>query len=317
MKKRLLTVAKTAVTLFLLWLVFHKLDWGGLGLALRQAGWWYLGLAFLLHVPGLLLSVWRWQYLLAHQGQKVGLADLSVSYLVAQFFNIFLPTSIGGDVSRAYDTGSRVKESNLRSLLVVMVDRLTGLASLLIIGSVSAVLGRRLIGDQPDIWAIAGLFFAAFVGLGLLLARRDWLRGLGRLLFRLSWLRRSESKLRLMYETLENYSRQPRSLAVPLVLAFLLQVNFICHWYFIGRALHLPVPLGLYFVLVPIVEIVSALPVTISGIGLRENAYVFFLGQWGVDKAQAVALPLVYFAMRLMVGLIGGLVFVARRESDG
>ena len=92
-----------------------------------------------------------------------------------------------------------------------------------------------------------------------------------------------------------------------------LQINTVFHYYLIARGLGLEIPLIYFFAIVPLAVLILLLPVSINGIGVRENVYVFFLGQLGVGMAASIALSWISFALVLIFAVAGGVIYVVRK----
>jgi uncharacterized membrane protein YbhN (UPF0104 family) len=105
---------------------------------------------------------------------------------------------------------------------------------------------------------------------------------------------------------------RPGELAAALGVSVLVQGAYVAAWVQLAAALRLPVPAAEFLVFVPFVSIAAMLPLTVSGIGLREGAWVLLLAGHGVAAADAVAYSLLYFVAYLAVGAAGGVVFALR-----
>ncbi|MBD3305619.1 hypothetical protein GF339_04500, partial [candidate division KSB3 bacterium] len=121
-------------------------------------------------------------------------------------------------------------------------------------------------------------------------------------------------KLKQIYDALCIYKRNRRVMLIAFLLALLLQINVIVHYYFIAYALELAVPLMYFFLIIPVVTVVLMVPIFINGIGGREAAYVFLLGVFGVTPSEAIAFSWIAFGMILVQGIAGGIVYALRRD---
>jgi uncharacterized membrane protein YbhN (UPF0104 family) len=271
-------------------------------------GW--IAIAFSLHAIGLLISAYRWQILARAQGDQVPLGFLARSYLVGQFFNAFLPTRFGGDVVRIWD-GSRYSKSLLKSSAIVVVERLTGIIVLFLFALVASLfridMARRipvvalaLLLGCAGLLAIA-LFFTPFAR-RLLAALPE--RGAA------GWVRDRALRFR---ETVLHYRERPGPFLAALGWAFLLQVNVVVYYILIGKAFRLAIrPLD-YFIFVPIVLLVQILPISINGWGVREASYIEIFKFYGIGAGTAFSFSLVEVGIGLVVGAVGGVVYVLRK----
>ena len=309
MKRALVLPLKLAVSAGLIYVILRGVALEAVWRALGRADPWLLALAFAMFFLGYGITAWRWRILLAAQGVQAPLGYLVRSFMVAIFFNNFLPSTIGGDAVRVYDSW-RAGGGKARAVAVVFTDRLFGMSALLLLATLA------LWWAPPAVAGLAGLrgFLAlALLGVGGLLVA--FFRGLG-----LPWLERwrrhpglAGRVLDRLAEAVAAFRGRRDVVAKALGLSLLLQANVILHYLLIGWALHLPVPWPAYFLIVPIAILTMMLPVSINGIGVREGVFVFLLGLYGVARPEALALAWIAFGFVLAQGVLGGVVYALRR----
>ena len=310
--RRLAFPIRAITSLSLIGYILYTTDLNALWQAARQATASLLLLAFLLHGVGYLLSAWRWRTLLQAQGHRVPTAFLVQSYLVATFFNHFLPTTIGGDVVRAHDTARHTGASLARTLGIVTVDRLTGLFTLFLLACLAFLLGIKAFIQEPTIQIGLGIMLLLFALIALLLHRRG-IAAVERLLTtRIT--RQLGDRVRPFYQAVLAYKRQQRAIGRALAIALLLQINVVMHYYLLSLALRQGVSLGYFFLIVPILLVILQVVPSINGIGYRETGFILLLARSDVEPASALSLALFAFGMQVLLGLIGGMVFIFRRE---
>ena len=158
MKRSALVGVKLAVSAALLAYLFSSTDIRALEQRVRSADLLMLVAAVFCYVAMLALATWRWRLLLETLGVDAPLRRLTSSYLVATFFNNFLPSNIGGDVVRVRD-GSRLTGSTTASLAVVGIDRILGFGALYVLAAAAFVLGgsveRELAGARVVLGGLA------------------------------------------------------------------------------------------------------------------------------------------------------------------
>ena len=279
--------------------------------ALRGVNVWWFLLAVSLHIPGNLISAYRWQILARVQGDHHTLGYLLRSYLVGQFFNNFLPTRFGGDVVRIWD-GSRSSKSLVRSSAIVIADRSTGLFVLFVFALGASLYRLEFAQKLPIIWV------SLLVGVvGMIAAGVFFLPWTGRLLDRASegsFLGRTLMKVASFRQVLLSYKDHRGPFLRAMVWAVILQINVVVYYYLIGRAFHLTIPLTDYFIFIPIVLLIQAVPISLGGLGPRELAYVEIFKHYGIAVGTALSFSLVAdVAVNLFVGLIGGVIFISRK----
>src|SRR5689334_15480684 len=159
-RRHLLIVIKVFVSLALLALLFSRIDTTRLWATARRASIVWLTAALGVYFVNVLVSTWRWHLLLDAQEVSMPRRTLLGSYLVATFFNNFLPSNIGGDVIRVRDS-SKLTGSTTTSLAVVAIDRVLGLGALYVLA-----LGAYLAAG-PQLRGLAGAR-SALLALGVL-----------------------------------------------------------------------------------------------------------------------------------------------------
>ncbi len=301
---------RASISAVLLLYLLSRTDLGAIWTTVRSADPVWLMVAFALHVPGYLISAVRWRLLLLTQRIRIPLRLLLNSYLVGTFFNQLLPTTVGGDVVRVYDT-TKYSQAPEASLLAVVVERLTGILALAVFAllglfvSVQRVAGVRLTGL---VVVMLGLTFLPLWFVWSPRLREPVLRGLRRLAGR-----RIDALVGRVEQALALFGGATGSLLLVLALAFLLQITVVVHFYLIARALDLALPLSFFFLIVPVATVVTMLPVSINGIGVREGVYALFFSEFGIPVAGAVAFAWLGFGMVLVYGAAGGIVYALRK----
>lgn len=278
---------------------------------LKGANILWLLLSFSLHSLGLLISAYRWQILIQAQGDRVPLGFLAKSYLVGTFFNNFLPTRFGGDIVRILD-GSRYSRSVLKSSAIVLVERFTGIIVLLLFAFVASLSRLEMAKKIPIIW------ISLLVGLlGLLFVLSFFMPFAKRILGKIpdkGYLKKIKAKVFEFRDVVLVYKDKKREFLKALFWAFLLQVNVILHYFLVGKALHLNISFIDYFIFIPIILIILIIPVTISGLGLREGIYIEIFKFYLIPAALAFSFPLIAdVAFGLIIGIIGGIIYVLRK----
>jgi uncharacterized membrane protein YbhN (UPF0104 family) len=286
---KFLRIAVSAV--LLAWIGWHT-DWGQVRDAfahLRIELW--LGAVVVLVICQV-ASARRWQVLARELRFERSVPQLLAYYLIGMYFNLLLPTSVGGDVMRAWylDGGSGRK---LASFAAVLLDRINGLLVLIAMACVAMALSPlELPAWIPlSVWGIAA---AAVTGLAGLFVLRS--------------LRLLPKARRKQMRTMLQAMRAPRALAEATALSMVVQVGNVILVWMIGLALNADVPLGYYFVFVPMVSLLTLLPVSVNGIGVREGGVALFLTPLGIAPTIAATLAFLWFLTFGAISLLGGVV---------
>jgi uncharacterized protein (TIRG00374 family) len=298
-KKALGSIFKIGFSLSLLALVLWHVGWGEAWESLRAAQLPYLGVALLLHVVAIPVRAYRWRILLTALGISVPLSRLTALYFVGSFFNTFLPTGIGGDIVRIYELGRQSGQP--AAVGTVLVDRATGILMLFLMALAALPFGYRLISPQTT-WLIACLFLTGWGGLWLIL-RRDWLEKWG--------LLRILSKVKQIEEVYEAvHACGVKAISGALAASFALNLLLIATNYFVGLSLGVRISIWYYLLFVPIISSLLVLPISLSGVGVREGGYIYFFAQAGVAPPQALTMSLLVYAMNLTTGCVGAVLYI-------
>jgi glycosyltransferase 2 family protein len=306
-------IAKIAVSIALLAFLFSKIDTARLWASARKASLPWLVVALGVQTLNLIASTWRWRLLLDAQNVKLKSRTLLGSYLVATFFNNFLPSNVGGDVIRIRDTVGATRSKTLATT-IVLVDRALGLMALVLISAVGATAAARYYGSGASpIWpSWLWVFFlvAAAITAPVVYAPE----GFGRLLQPLTivhpeWVGKRIDKLT---EALSRFRERPSALAGCFSGAVFVQGLMVVFYLAVVYALKIPITASELAVIVPISLVVQMLPVSVNGLGLREATFSFYFTRLGLPIESAVLLSLMGAAVLMVFSLSGAAVYVSR-----
>ena len=273
-------------------------------LTLRNCIW--LAVSAALTLFAVVLSALRWQKVLDALGLHAGLRRLLSHYMAGQFVSNVLPTTIGGDVLRVSRLSKETGESP-GTFASVVLERLTGWLVLPVISVVGFVVNPPLQHLGAATRVALGLAFATLIALcGVLYAAANQRIG-GRFEARDGW-RRFAAAIHL---GLQRLRRHPGAAVQLLLVGFLYQLVLVLAAVAAAQALGLGKAVGLTALLAffPAVAIAQVLPIGISGLGVREGAFVLFLGPLGVATEEAIALGLLLYLLNLGVSLLGAPAF--------
>jgi len=279
-------------------MVFSRADMEHTFSIMKSIGPFHFFSAVFLYIFAQLISSVRWKLLLP---ENFTIRKLFSIYMIGAFFGSFMPGIIGGDAVRAYYLNKKAKKMSL-TLASIFMDRYLGYVSLMLIGISAAPFAFHYFRNSPYKW-IMPLIFAAFV--------------VGSILF---FVLQVGKRFRGMSEFYEYFStlKTKKGIVVKAVLiSFLVQfLNFFIV-VILAAGMGEKIPLLLLFVFLPIIITVTMIPVSISGLGVREGAFVILLGLINIRPEIATSLSLAWF-FSLFVGSIPGLViYFARTKKTG
>lgn len=264
-------------------------DWPRVGEAFARLNWSYWLLGVGLYAATQVISSVRWRMLSIPMGFQRPLGQYVAIYFIGMFFNLLLPTSVGGDVVRAWYLDGRSGRRSL-ALVSVVLDRGSGLLALLALGCIAALAAPQNLprGVAPLIAGLAGA--AVFVLILLPVLMRSG---------------RRFTRLQPLLLAARAYLRQPGVVISTTALSVVIQVANVVLVWLIGEAMGLEIPTLYYGVLVPVVTLLTLLPISLNGMGVREGATVFLLMPLGIPPALAVGLAFLWFATFTVTSLAG------------
>jgi len=309
-KNLLSLLLRLGITLFAFGWIFRSVDMNALRQVFRSASvpWLLAGTAFFFMAQ--IGCIIRWG-LLAPRHPSLRWSFLANSFFVANFFNMFLPTTVGGDVIRGYDLIKATGEWK-ESLASVLADRLAGFVGFFTFALAAWVAFPPARQDPLVRTAFAGFCGAVVVTFAVLGSRRilqGMLRPFGKI-----GLGQLQSHAKQFQDALRAYFSRPRQLLAALGVTTLIQICTILMYWATSRALHLDVPLAYLALTVPIILTLSQIPISLNGWGIREGATVLFLGRIGVTTEHALSLSLFCAVIPILSALIGAVLFLLRRR---
>jgi glycosyltransferase 2 family protein len=301
---RLARIAVAAgLTLFVLW----KSNPAQVLQAGRGADVRWLAAAATLVVLDRALMAFRWVVLLRalEPGTRPPLWPIVRIFFVSTFVGTFLP-SVGGDVVRAWSL-ARLKVDAAQSAASVLMDRVLGILSLLLLGLFSLGLAGRTFASGSVLLslAVAGAFCAAAAAV-VFSARAA--RPILALIRFVPGRRAQEIGARLV-DAVRRYARHHADLAQVLFYSVLVQILRVIQAVCLGAAIHVAATPTDYFVFIPLILLIMLVPITVNGLGTSQVAFVWFFGQVGVAAPDAFALSVLFVALGIVGNLPGGLLY--------
>lgn len=253
------------------------------------------------------LAFWalRWYLFIRASGERTSYGHALLTLLHGLFYSLFLPTLVGTDMGRMVELSHDRHNNRSNAVSTVLLDRFMGLITLVLMAVIALILGSQYITDQSVIGLVLMTLAALVIGWVIFFNRRimDALFGV---IFHLPIIRRLETKIRHLYETLCQLHHKPRLLFAAGNVSLLNSIAETGSVIFAARALGIEIEPVYFFIFMPLIWLIMIVPISVSGLGLREGAFVFFFTQIGVSSADAVALSLLYYSFNVIVALGGG-----------
>jgi glycosyltransferase 2 family protein len=309
MRRRLLRlVATLVVTGLCAAYIFWKIDLGRTAHILVHANLGYFAGAVAIMVLSVWPMAWRWQRLLAAKGIPDRLRWLVRAYFVAYTGGQVLPTAVGGDAVRIFETSRRHPGNAGPIAASVLLERALGGAATLTLAAVGFALavGRYDVGAY--LW-VELAFVAGTIVLALLVFSRRLRPWLARTVPLLRFLR-VERPVRAVYEGIHSYRGDVRLLVGVFALTAVVQAVRVLAIWLAGKAVGVDLSPRPYYVMGPLLFLVLLVPFTINGLAVRESFFVSFLGKLGVGANAAFATGFLFFVVNIALALPGLAIFL-------
>ena len=316
MKKILVTVFQIAVTIALLYWVYHDPNRRAqMAEALRHARYSWVVIGILAYVIVEIAAAFRWHVLLKVQGIHLSFWRLSGLFLIGMFYNQFLPGGTGGDIIKSYYLLKETPDKKAGALLAVVFDRIIGLVALVAITGTLIGLRYDFLSQTPEtrqlLWillavlgvSIAGLL-TTFVITGFRLFHSLPLRFPGR------------EKLIEVSAAYHLYARHWRATLVAFGSSIVAHLATFATFLSVAYSLRANVKIVDFFAVMPIERTISAMPISFAGIGWREKVLQIMLhGVCGVPEATAILVGSLSFLIILICCLPGAIVYFFYKPS--
>jgi glycosyltransferase 2 family protein len=313
-RQALIWIIKILVSGGLLYVLLRGVDLARLWQTARTASLVYLAAALLLYLIMIMVASWRWWLLARVQHVRLAFRALMASYLVASFFNNFLPSNIGGDVIRIRDT-ARPAGSKTLATTIVLVDRGIGLMGLVFVAALGATAAARTSAAIGPIGP--GLLWLVLAGsVGVAAPAVMMPAGVASILRPLRALHQEwvEERITRLTQALARFRAAPQALGACFGGAIAVQGLLVLFYAAIATSLHLHITMAHLAIVVPLSFVVQMLPVSVNGFGVREATFVFYFAKLGVPIEGGLALSFIGAVLMMIFSLSGAVAYLTRRR---
>ena len=309
MKKKLFWILKLCISLGILWYVFsrpdislHKIVEHTKSIELSR-----LLMAIGLYLVVVFIACIRWQELLKGQGICLSFFKTLELNFIGLFFNAFMPSLTGGDVVKAYYV-SKHTDQRLEAATTVLIDRIVGMFALLTIGAVASLYAI----SEPQIRKPAisiVVFFLIITVLCIVFFNKSLMRKFSFDVKKERWQKVVVS-LKRVYAAFYIYRSKKALLVKVFLMSIVIQIMSILINYQIALGLGLDVSMKYFFLFIPIIAVISAIPITFAGWGLGESMYKYFFGLVTGACGLAVTMSIIVRLIILILNLFGGIFYI-------
>ncbi len=288
----------------LLVFLFRKIDLAKMGELCKTADYGYLALAGLVFFVIHAVIFLRWIIFIRALDLQLPFKETVSFFFIGLFFNLFLPSSTGGDLVKAFGLCQYTKEKG-KVVASIVLDRLSGFAAIVLVAMVAYILGFQLIRDWSLLISIFILAGVVALILAVLLNERIYSFGCN---FFNGFPKFKEALMHLHYQVAMLKKKKYafyQAVGLSVVTQTLLSLTF----YFAALGLHAQTRFVYFLIFVPLLCVISSLP-SIGGLGVRDAGAAYLFGKVGMGTATAVSVSLFNFFLMIAVGLIGGIIFL-------
>ena len=313
-KKLISFFIKLSLSLLMMWLLLANCDFNAIWKTLRQADSLMLFVAFLGNVLNVYLSTIRWQMLLRRFVNTTNFFQLLRLSCLARFFNFFVPGNFAGDIIRGFKAGhhrlSPIDIKNLprgqlnssQGLASVAVDRIIGVVGFMILGVIGFIGGFDILKETKIVNALLSSSGIILILIFIFMNQKisEFIRPLGKIhALAHQWVEQ-------FFQYIHHYRNAHSIIARAFVCSIMIAIVNLFIYYFISKSIGSTVPFKFFLFFIPIVNLISYLPITYNGLGLRESIFVLLFTQAGLTPSEAAGISLIYFGFLMVMGSLGG-----------
>jgi len=268
----------------------------------------FLSIAVLIYFVSLLAESVQWNIMLRAQKIKVSQLFLLQSMMIGFFYNNLLPSNIGGDFYRVLDVSKNKRTSLEKNISAVFLERFFGLISITLYFLISSFTTFKVLGRSAIIILI--FLVIAFLLFSIIIKPRFF--KIDKFFARFKKLSKFEKKFNSFNEILTSYKDKWIYIIGAMIFNLIAQTLVMVSYYFIVLSLEIKISFMLFFLIVPVIFVLTGIPISIGGLGVRENTFVFLLKKFGVSNDLAVAASFLVLFTTIFNALLGGIIYLTK-----
>lgn len=304
MKQRIYSILRLGVSIVLVGALLYMMrgNYASIAGILKSTSLKLFVLGIAVFLLAVLIASLRVKLLIQAQELNVSFPEAAGLTFIGYFFNNFLPTSIGGDVVKAYYVGKKTGARSA-SYAAIFMDRFLGLFTMVLMAALALFFAKGFMNDKAVFWMVYGVIALSAVFLVFVFNKNF----ASRFSFLLKLARPIEDKLRKLYDTIHSYRRHRFLLAQSIVISFFSQVAYFYSIALLVLSVGSKIPMKELFLRMPLVSALSMLP-SINGLGVREGSIVALFSPL-IGSQSAFAVSILMLAMLMVTSLFGGLIY--------
>lgn len=318
-KKYLTTVFKVGLVALLFWYLSEKGLLSFKGSVQALGNFKYSVPATLIFMLCFCLGVIRWNILLKARGFQVPVLEVLRLAFIGQFFNIALPGAVSGDVVKAYYVAKSVESRKSKALGTILFDRITGLAALVIVSTLSYTLGIHELPPESRIHSLKTVVLLCFVSVvvfyGYLFLMREKRDPLLKIFQRLETRFSKFGAVTRIYEGVKEYQDSTSAVLFSLGVSVLIHIGMSYSYFQFAYALgEEQLPLIALGIVVPLGLLVTAVPIFPAGVGTGHLAFGWLFLSLGSQRGADI-FNLSLF-LQVLMGVIGGVIYALTQRVN-
>ncbi|MCK5529369.1 MAG: flippase-like domain-containing protein [Kiritimatiellae bacterium] len=312
-KQKITFAIKLLISVGLVAFLYSKINLGDVVSLVANIDGVFLLILFGILFFNTVISTLKWKILLLADDIHLPFKNLLSSYMIASFFNIFMPSNIGGDSYRIVDIAKQSSKP-VHTFASVFIDRLSGFFALSIMGFVFPLVGRGLLEDSKVLFVPFGIFLIIVIMIWSLYNQKLLRWGLR--ITRIDRIKKVSSMIDQFLDSVTAYKEKKGVIPKIMGVSFVFQFTVILFVYLLSTTIGYNIPLIYFCMFVPLISLLEAIPASIYGIGFRDAGYVIFFTQVGRTREDGCTMAFLYVAVTLLYALIGGVMFVVKKKRD-
>lgn len=282
------------ISLSILLFLFLKIDIKNLTILFRQFN-------ILMYIYSILLmflyqGMWAlmWKITMSQKGYCLSFKNVYRSVLISHFFGLFIPSTIGPDIVLTFNIGKNIPEKGYVGGAFIFIRMINILSNLFVSGIVLYTLPLNKILNQIlyITWALVIIGFASFI---IAIRIKDLI---------------PIRQLKSLFSIFSEFGKAPRSLARIFIIALLMSFVRVYIDYLISKSLSLNISYKWFLALIPTITIISSIPITFGGLGIREWTYMWIFLNAGLPETMSISVSLLVSSLLILISLFGGIFYV-------
>lgn len=310
------------ISVFILAVLFTRIPFGAIAGLISGARLDFFFLSLFMATSSVFINALRWRVLLDRLDYRYGAGFVLRWTFMTFFFNVYLPGGVAGDIMRsAFLPAGKSKHDRQdhisRITASVVTDRIAGILGLMFLAAAGLIFYYRLLSNSRVLLPVFGIAAAGvFCVFLLLFSRRFQSLVKGVFASPLKALEPLKGPLSNVRESLFIYRKKYTVFYTVICLSVLSHLCVVLSFFLIARSLGVKIGFLKLLLFVPLIEFISAIPLSFGGAGIRETATIFLFSSEGVTAPEAMSVSLLSFFIILLLGASGGVLFLIGRRAE-